>query len=95
MAVFVLMCIDRPGALDLRLATREAHLAYVRERLSMVKLAGPLLDAAGEMAGSMFILEAPDQAAVEAFNAADPYQRAGVFERVEARAWKVTVGELA
>ena len=34
-------------------------------------------------------------AAVEAFTAADPYQLAGVFARVEVRAWKVTVGALA
>jgi len=95
MATFVLMCIDHPGALDRRMAAREAHLAYVRERLALVKLAGPLLDDAGEMAGSMFIMEAPDKAAVEAFTAADPYQLAGVFARVEVRAWKVTVGALA
>jgi uncharacterized protein YciI len=95
MATFVLMCVDHPGALDRRMATREAHLAYAREHISMVKLAGPLLDDDGQMAGSMFILEAPDKAAVEAFSAADPYRLAGVFERVEIRSWKVTVGALA
>ena len=95
MAMFVLMCVDHPGGLARRMATREAHLAYVREHLAMVKAAGPLLDDAGEMAGSMFIMEAPDKAAVEAFSAADPYRLAGVFERVEVRAWKVTVGALA
>jgi len=95
MAIFVLMCVDKPGALDLRMATRAAHLAYVGAHLSMVKLAGPLLDDAGDMAGSMFIIEAPDKAAVEAFSAADPYRIAGLFERVEVRSWKVTVGALA
>jgi uncharacterized protein YciI len=95
MAMFVLICVDHPGGLARRMAAREAHLAYVREHLAMVKLAGPLLDDAGEMAGSMFILEAPDKAAVEAFSAADPYRLADVFARVETRAWKVTVGALA
>jgi hypothetical protein len=95
MALFVLMCIDHPGGLERRLAARERHLAYVREHAVMVKLAGPLLDDAGEMAGSMFIIEAPDQAAVEAFSAADPYRLADVFERVELRPWRVTVGALA
>ncbi len=95
MAVFVLMCIDHPGGLERRMAAREAHLAYVGEHLSMVKVAGPLLDDAGQMAGSMFIIEAPDKAAVEAFSAADPYRLANVFERVEVRSWKVTVGALA
>ena len=95
MPIFVLTCIDHPGALARRMAAREKHLAYVRDHLSMVKLAGPLLDDAGEMAGSMFIIEAADKAAVEAFSAADPYRLADVFERVEAHAWKVTVGALA
>jgi uncharacterized protein len=95
MALFVLMCVDHPGGLERRMAAREAHLAYVREHLSMVKLAGPLLDDAGQMAGSMFVLEAPDKAAALAFSAADPYRLADVFARVEIHAWRVTVGALA
>ena len=95
MGLFVLMCVDHPGALERRMSVREQHLAYVREHLNLVKVAGPLLDGAGEMAGSMFVIEAPDQAAVEAFSAADPYRLAGVFERVELHPWKVTVGALA
>ena len=94
MAMFVLMGVDHPGALDRRMAAREAHLAYVGEHIALVKVAGPLLDEAGQMAGSMFVIEAPDKAAVEAFSAADPYRVAGVFERVEIHAWRVTVGAL-
>jgi hypothetical protein len=88
------MCFDKPNALDLRMATREAHLAYVRENLAMVKLAGPMLDADDGMAGSLFIIEAADRAAVEAFNAADPYQKAGVFGQVEIRGFRASIGQL-
>jgi uncharacterized protein YciI len=95
MAMFVLTCIDHPGALDKRMAARAAHLAYAGERLSMIKLAGPLLDEAGQMCGSMFIMEAEDADAVRAFNAADPYTLAGLFERVEVRPWRITLGALA
>ena len=95
MALFVLTCIDHPNALDRRMAAREAHLAYVRDNIAMVRLAGPLLDAAEQMAGSMFIIEAPDAATVEAFSARDPYRTANVFERVEIRPWKITVGAIA
>ncbi|HLI66123.1 MAG TPA: YciI family protein [Caulobacteraceae bacterium] len=94
MALYVLSCIDKADGLELRMATREAHLAYVRERLSLVKAAGPLLDDAGQMAGSMFLMEADDRAAIEAFSAGDPYRTAGLFERVEIRVWRVTVGSL-
>jgi len=94
MALFILACFDKPNSLDLRMATREAHLAYVREKVAMVKVAGPMLDAAEAMAGSLFILEADDRAQVEAFNAADPYQKAGLFGQVEIRGFKATLGQI-
>ena len=95
MPLFVLTCDDYPNALERRMSVREAHLAYVRDHIAMVRLAGPLLDDAGDMAGSMFVIEAADRAAVEAFSARDPYRIANVFERVEIRPWKVTVGAIA
>ncbi|OYW95671.1 MAG: hypothetical protein B7Z13_01095 [Caulobacterales bacterium 32-67-6] len=95
MTIFVLMCFDKKNALAERMAVREAHLAYIGEHLERVKLAGPLLDEAGEMAGSLILYEAETLAEVEAFNAADPYKTAGVFERVEISAMKITRGALA
>lgn len=95
MALFALACFDKPDALQLRMATREAHLAYVRDNASIVKLAGPLLDAADQMAGSLFVLECADRAEAEAFNAEDPYQKAGVFDQVEIRGFRASIGGLA
>ncbi len=94
MAHFALICIDKPGALALRMATREAHFAYVRAHPGAVRLGGPFLDEAGEMAGSLILLEAADLAAARAFSAADPYTLAGLFERLEIRPWRATVGAL-
>jgi uncharacterized protein YciI len=94
MALFMLACFDKPDALELRMATREAHLAYVRDNAAAVKLAGPMLDQADGMAGSLFILDVADRAAALAFNAADPYQKAGLFERVETRGFKASIGSL-
>lgn len=94
MPLYALMCLDKPNALDVRLGAREAHLAYVRERLDQVKLAGPLLDDAGGMAGSLLILEVADRAAAEAFNAADPYTLAGLWGSVDIRAFKASIGQV-
>jgi uncharacterized protein YciI len=94
MALFVLICIDKPGALALRTATREAHLAYVASRPGELKLGGPFLDEAGDMAGSLMIVEAADLAAAEAFHAADPYKLAGLFGRVEIKPFRTTIGQL-
>jgi uncharacterized protein YciI len=90
---FVLTATDKPNALELRMVTRQAHLDYVRGS-DLVKLGGPLLDAAGEMSGSMLVLEAADLAAAGAFAAADPYAVAGLFEKVELRPFKLTLGSL-
>ncbi|MBL8771037.1 MAG: YciI family protein [Phenylobacterium sp.] len=94
MPLFLLTCIDKPDSLNVRMGAREAHLAYVRQRLDQVKVGGPLLDDAGDMAGSMLILDLPDLAAAEAFTRDDPYALAGLFERVEIRPFRVTVGQL-
>ncbi len=95
MALFVIRWMDRPGALDVRMAARPAHLAYVAAHPGMVKLGGPFLDELGEMSGSMMIVEAHDLTAAQAFHAADPYRLAGLFEHSEVRPWRVTVGGLA
>ena len=92
MTTFVLICHDKPGALDLRIATRERHLAWVGENRANVVRAGPLFDDAGAMAGSLFVIEVANRAEVEAFTAADPYAQAGLFERVEILNWRQTVG---
>jgi uncharacterized protein YciI len=92
MALFVLHCLDKPNNLEGRMAAREAHLAYVRERMSTMKLGGPYLDEAGQMVGSLIIIEVEDLAAAKAWSANDPYVTAGVFERVEIRPFRVTVG---
>jgi hypothetical protein len=94
MPLFMLACFDKPNSLPLRTATREAHLAYVREHAGAVKLAGPMLDEDEGMAGSLFILYVPDRVAAEAFNAADPYQQAGLFALVEIRGFRATLGQL-
>lgn len=94
MALFVLACFDHPNALERRLAVRPTHLAWVDENRDRLKVAGPMFDSAGQMCGSLFILEAADEAEVEAFSKADPYRINDVFGQVEIRGLKVTVGAL-
>ena len=89
MALFALTAIDKPDALALRLSVRDAHFAFVRET-GRIKLAGPFLDAAGQMCGSLMIVEAPDLATVERWHAEDPYVKAGLFATSDIRSWTPT-----
>jgi len=87
--LFAITAMDREGALALREATRAAHFDYARSS-GAVRLGGPFLDKKGDMIGSLIIIEAPDLAAAQNWQANDPYARAGLFERVELRPWKAT-----
>jgi uncharacterized protein len=89
--LFVALCLDKPDHVDLRLSTRAAHLAYLDRHAASVKLGGPFLEG-DKPVGSMLILDCPDEAAARALLAEDPYAQAGLFERVELRAWKRVVG---
>ena len=93
MALFVVYCKDKPGALDTRMATRPTHLDYLNGA-GVVKAAGPLLDDAGSPIGSMLIVEAEDRAAVQTFVDNDPYTLAGLFESTSIDGWRVGVGSI-
>lgn len=86
-----LICTDKPGHLETRLANREAHLAYVAETGAVI-LGGPFLDDKGDMCGSFLVLDVPDREAAEVWAAGDPYARAGLFESVTMKGWKRTIG---
>ncbi|MEO0773881.1 MAG: YciI family protein, partial [Pseudomonadota bacterium] len=58
---------------------------------SIVSQAGPLLNDAGDMCGSLVVLDVPDMAAAEAFVAGDPYGKAGLFESVELIPWNKVI----
>ena len=85
-----LICRDRPGALELRKANRQAHLDYIAAS-GAVEMAGPLIEG-GEMAGSLLILDVADVAAAEAWAAGDPYAKAGLFESFTIREWRKVIG---
>lgn len=86
-----LIARDKPGALDIRKANRADHLDYIKET-GLVAQAGPLLDEAGQMCGSLVILDVEDMAQAEAWAAGDPYAKAGLFEIVELTAWNKVIG---
>ena len=96
MPLFVISYIDKPNSLALRMANREAHLAYAHadDKPAKVKLGGPYLDETGDMAGSLIIVEAPDRADAIAFTENDPYVRAGLFRSIDVRPYRITMNKL-
>lgn len=76
---YLITCHDKPNSLELRLATRAAHLQYVDTFAGTRKVAGPMLDADGKPKGSAFILDLENIEAAEDFVKNDPYSGAGLF----------------
>jgi uncharacterized protein YciI len=86
--LFALICTDRPGSLDLRMATRPTHMAYLETYQDRLVHAGAMLDLDGRPCGSLLIIEAEDRAAAEGFAEADPYAKAGLFESAVIRPFR-------
>lgn len=86
--IFALYCTDRPASLDLRMATRPAHLAYLEGFMGQIMVGGALMDPEGKAAGTMIVIDVPDRAAAEAFAAGDPYAKAGLFESTVIRPYR-------
>ena len=86
--LFALICIDKPASLDLRLATRPQHLAYLETYQDRIVQAGGLLDDEQRACGSLLIIDVADHAAAAGFAEADPYTRAGLFETVMIRPYR-------
>lgn len=86
--LYALICTDKPGALQLRLDNRPAHLAFLEALGSAMKAAGPFVDDDGKPSGSLVIIEAESREAAQAIAVRDPYALAGLFASVEIKPWK-------
>jgi uncharacterized protein YciI len=86
-----LMAYDKDGALELRKANRDAHVTYLKSS-DVVQQAGPFLNEAGEMCGSLIILDVTDVAAAQKWAANDPYANAGLFREVTLMPWNKVIG---
>jgi uncharacterized protein len=84
--LFTIHALDQSGALPTRLANYDAHKAFLSDTSRFgvkIVMSGPLVaDDGHAMIGSLFLIEAPSRAEVEAFNRADPFAKAGIWDKV-------------
>jgi len=90
MPLFAVICRDKPGQLQTRLDSRQAHLGFIRDS-GIVRMAGPLIEN-GDMCGSLIVLEARDLDAARDWAARDPYKEAGLFDSVDVTEWNKVIG---
>lgn len=84
--LFAIHARDHAGALERRLANYDAHKTFLADTSRFgvkIVMSGPLTaDDGTTMIGSLFLVEAADRAAVEAFHLADPFFAAGIWDQV-------------
>ena len=90
---YIITAFDKDNSLDLRMSVRPDHLAYAKEK-GITVLGGPLLseDDDPKPRGSMIIVEVNSREEAEEFAANDPYNKAGLFEKVTIRHWLGAIG---
>lgn len=86
--LYVIHSFDKQDHLHVRMKNRPAHLDYLKNFTDQLFAAGPTLDTAENMNGSVVIIEMETRAEAEAYAAGDPYAKAGLFEKVIISPWK-------
>jgi len=97
--LYIKLCFDKDGQLELRERMRNEHRAYVMPILaqgSALRLvqAGPLCvgDDDDTNLASFMILEADNIEEVKRFHEGDPFTKAGLYEQVYIHRWDKHVG---
>ena len=87
--LFSVFTLDNPEAADKRKAVHGAHVAHLKSAKDYgvtITVGGPLVsDDGASSIGSLMVLDAPDRAAAEKFNRADPFHKNGIWGKVEIR----------
>jgi uncharacterized protein len=81
-------------AIERRLRTRPSHLESIGPLVDSgrVLLGGAILSDAGDMVGSMLLIDFPRLEDVDAWLASDPYVTEGVWREIEIRPFRTAVG---
>lgn len=83
---YLVHCLYRPGGADERLAIRRAHIEHMLEWLPRTVFGSAILGADGKPAGMVVALAVDTEADARRFIEAEPYCRAGIFEKISVNA---------
>lgn len=92
---FIIYTKDKPGALEVRKANRDAHLAFLNQEDAVkVCVAGPLLSSDGQiMIGSTLVVEAESLDIVKDWITQDPYAKAGLTGELNVHPYIWVIGK--
>lgn len=83
--LYMVYRVDRGDgqAAGIRAATRPQHQAYMKQFAARARLGGPVLGPDGAPCGGLMLIEAESEEEVRAILRDDPFEKAGLSERIE------------
>jgi uncharacterized protein YciI len=72
----------------------EEHKRYLREAPLRILLSGPFVSGDQGTTGALIVAEVESLAELEAFNAADPFVKHGVYQAVQILKWNLSLSRL-
>ena len=90
MALFVVIGLDdEPESFERRNALRTEHLRFVETIEDSIRMVGPTFNKDNVINGSIYLMEAEDEAVVRARFETEPYYRGGVYRDFLVRPFEV------
>ncbi|CAA2155387.1 hypothetical protein MBRA_01033 [Methylobacterium brachiatum] len=86
---YMIETFDKADSLDVRKAHRAEHLVYldvVKDKL--LACGAKLNDDGSDAGGGLYVVDVGTRAEAEALIQADPFHKAGLFERIEIKRWR-------
>lgn len=86
--LFAVLFTDKPGQGALRAARLAAHIAWVDAHKESVLVAGSLRENPADVPkGGLWVVQAPDKAAVHGLMQTDPFYTCGLRQSVDVLHW--------
>lgn len=86
---YAILTTDKPNSAELRARVRDTHIEYLTANVHKLLAAGALINDDGSGGhGGILIVDTDDRKDAEAFIAADPFTKAGLFEKVTVTRWR-------
>lgn len=86
---YAILTTDKPNSAELRARVRDTHIEYLTANMHKLLAAGALINDDGSGGhGGILIVDTDDRKEAEAFIAADPFTKAGLFEKVTVTRWR-------
>ena len=87
--IYVFHLLDKPQGLELRQRVRPEHKAYLAAVADRIAFAGPLLaDDGTTMVGSVLAIDFDSREAALAWQAQEPFTRAGLYAGIQVHAFQ-------